>query len=288
VANSAFRYSEKIRDAFNASQTQADYPDNRLARELAIVSRLIKGNLGTKVYMVTIGGFDTHADQADTHPELLQNIASSVSAFTQDLAGSGHDENVLAMTFSEFGRTIFENGSLGTDHGTGAPMMIFGKDIGQGFHGEAPDLINVDMYGDPDFNVDFRSAYATVLQNWMCVSPEVIDQVLGNQNFPIINGLLPESNPPVGSNNRAALLGHNPHPTLPNTIQIKYAMKERGNVRIQITNVAGQPLRTLVNEFQERGSYTLDFNPVTYFLSSGSYVYKLETGGSVFVRGIEW
>lgn len=288
TANSAFRYSEKIRDAFNASTTQADYPDNRLAREMAIVSRLIKGNLGTKVYMVTIGGFDTHADQADRHPELIQEIASSVKAFFEDLNGSGHHEQVLAMTFSEFGRTIFENGSLGTDHGTGAPMMIFGEGIGQGFHGTEPDLINVDMYGDPEFDVDFRQAYATVLQNWMCVDPEVINHILGDTNFPLITDLLPESNPPVGSNNRASLLGHNPHPSLPNTFQIKYALKERGNVRVQITNPAGQPLRTIVNEFKERGSYTLDFNPVTYFLSGGDYVYKLETGGKIFVRPISW
>lgn len=284
VANSAFRYSETIRDAFNASTSQADYPNNSLAQQLAIVARLIKGNLGTKVYMVTIGGFDTHADQNPHHQQLLTNIAGSVSSFYEDLAGSGHDENVLSTTFSEFGRTIFENGSLGTDHGTGAPMFIFGNGIGQGFHGTPPDLESVDPYGDPEYSVDFRQAYATILQNWMCVHPDIVSHVLGNNNFPIIDNLLPESNAPIGANDRAALLGHNPHPTQANTIQIKYAMKTRGQVRVQITDLAGQHLRTLIAEFKEKGSYTLDFNPNAVFLPTGEYVYRLETGGQVFVR----
>ena len=288
IANSAFRYSEKIRDAYNASTTQGDYPNNFLGQEMSIVARLIKGNLGTKVYMVTIGGFDTHAQQADLHPILIQNVASSVNAFFQDLEASGHHEQVLAMTFSEFGRTIFENGSLGTDHGTGAPMFLFGEGIGQGFHGDAPDLLDVDIYGDPAFSVDFRQGYATVLQNWMCVDPDVIDNVLGNTNFPLVEGLLPESSPPVGSNNRAALLGHNPHPNIANAFQIKYAMKERGTVRIQITDMSGHPLRTLVNQFQERGSYTITFNPTMQFLPPGAYMYKLETGGRIFTRNIRW
>ena len=288
VANSAFRYSETIRDAFNGSSTQADYPDNNLAREMAIVARLIKGNLGTKVYMVSIGGFDTHADQNPFHQELLNRISTSLKAFFEDLTASGHNENVLAMTFSEFGRTIFENGSLGTDHGTGAPMLLFGESIGQGFHGTAPDLESVDQYGDPEFSVDFRQAYATVLKDWMCVDPEVIKHSLGNTDFPFLTGLLPTSNPPSGANDAAALLGHNPVPNEPGTIQIKYAMKTRGTVRIQVTDPAGHLLRTLLSDFRERGSYTLNFKPAMLFLPAGEYVYRLETGGRIFTRGISW
>ncbi len=290
VANSAFRYSESIRDAFNASTTQVNYPGNYLAEQMGIVARLIKGNLGTKVYMVSIGGFDTHSDQEPLHSTLLNYVASSVKAFYDDLTASGHEKEVLTMTFSEFGRTIFENGSSGTDHGTGAPMMLFGGDdsIGNGFHGTEPDLDSVDEYGDPIFSVDFRQAYATVLANWLCVHPDVIENVLGNHQFDLINGLLPPSDPPIGSNDRAALLGHNPHPTQQGTIQIKYAMKLRGNVRLQITDLSGHVLRTILNEFKEKNSYTLDFKPLDYYLPSGEYVYKLETGGKVYTRPIRW
>ena len=287
VANSSFRYSETIRDAYNAGQNQVDYPNNDLAEEMGIVARLIKGNLGTKVYMVTIGGFDTHANQNPDHQELLYNLASSVSSFTADLEASGHAENVLVMSFSEFGRTIYENGSEGTDHGTGAPMLLFGKDIGSDFIGSPIDLLNSDEYGDPAHETDFRQAYATVLQDWLCADPDVVDMVLGNTDFPLINGLVPAGSPSIGSNNRAALLGHQPG-TEAGTIDIKYSMLVRGNVRLQILDNAGHPLRTLLNEFKEKNSYTLNFKPSDFFLPPGQYIYRLETGGRIYARGIKW
>ena len=286
VANSAFRYSESIRAAYNSAINQADYPNFYLGEEMAIVARLIKGQLGSKVYMVTIDGFDTHADQADLHAFLVQMVADSIAAFYDDLRASGHAQQVLTMTFSEFGRTIFENGSAGTDHGTGAPMMIFGEEIGSGFHGAEPDLINVDMYGDPFFSIDFREAYATVMQNWLCVHPEVIDHVLG-QTFGQVEGLLPASSAPPPLNDPIALLGHNPG-TEAGTIELKYSMKIRGPVRLSILLPNGSNLRTLVDEFQERGSYTFTFRPTDYLLPPGDYRYRLETGGRVFERALHW
>jgi len=287
-ANSAFRYSETIRDAYNQGSNNVNYPANDLAEQMAIVARLIKGNLGTKIYMVSIGGFDTHADQLDLHPILLNELATAVNAFFADLNQGGIDQEVLAMTFSEFGRTIFENGSLGTDHGTGAPSLLFGGDtLGSGFVGEAPDLENVDMYGDPYFKTDFRSIYATILQDWLCVDPKVVDFVIGK---PIdrINGLVPAGTSSQGANDNAALLGHNPSPNNSTQIDIKYAMKSRGNIRLQILDTAGHPIRTLINEFKEAGSYTFAFRPADYFLSSGQYIYRLEANGKVFSRRIHW
>ncbi len=286
VANSAFRYSESIRDAYNSAVNQADYPNFYLGEEMAIVARLIKGGLGSKVYMVTIDGFDTHANQADTHAFLVQMVADSIASFYEDLRASGHSEQVLTMSFSEFGRTIFENGSAGTDHGTGAPMMIFGEGIGSGFHGTEPDLINVDMYGDPLFSVDFRQAYASVLQNWLCVHPEVIDHVLG-QPFEQIDDLLPASSPPPPLNNPAALLGHNPGSEA-GTIELKYSIKQRGPVRLSILLPNGGNVRTLIDNFQERGSYTFAFRPTEYLLPPGNYRYRLDTGGRRYERQINW
>ena len=287
IANSAFRYSETIRQAYNGGSNETEYPADNLGESMAIVSRLIKGGLGTKIYMVSIGGFDTHANQNPYHPSLLYSVAASVKAMRDDLTASGHGENVLAMTFSEFGRTIYENGSNGTDHGTGAPMMIFGNDIGSELIGEPVDLLNTDEYGDPIHSVDFRQAYATVLQDWLCADPEVVDMVLGNTDFPILDGLVPPGTPSVGSNDRAALLGHQPG-TEAGTILIKYAMKERGNVRLQILDSAGHPLRTLISEFKVKDSYTFVFKPADYFLPPGEYKYRLETGGRVYARGISW
>ncbi len=131
VANSAFRYSESIKNAYGKGKTQVTYPsDNYLGEQLGILARLIKGNLGTKVYMVTLNGFDTHDMQNNEHPKLMTRLSTAVKAFFEDLKLGGYDDKVLAMTFSEFGRNFYENDSKGTDHGTTSPMMLFGKDIG--------------------------------------------------------------------------------------------------------------------------------------------------------------
>ncbi|MEM9920397.1 MAG: DUF1501 domain-containing protein, partial [Bacteroidota bacterium] len=212
VSNSAFRYAEQIQLAYQNGRNDAAYPElypaSYLGEQLAIVARLIKGRLGTRIFMVSIDGFDTHAEQVDAHPALLNALSSTVKAFYDDLRKDGFAKEVVSMTFSEFGRTIFENGSEGTDHGTGGPMLIFGEEIGQGFHGTHPNLRDVDQYGDPLFDVDFRQVYATVLQDWLCVPSEVSDFTLG-QPFDKIDGIVPTGNPPVGANDNAALLGHN-------------------------------------------------------------------------------
>jgi uncharacterized protein (DUF1501 family) len=288
TTNTAFIYSETIRNAYNAGSNNIGHPNNKLADQLSIVARLINGHLGTKIYMVTLGGFDTHAGQDPDHKTLLGYIASSVKAFYDDLDASGLSENVLTMTFSEFGRTIFENGSEGTDHGTGAPIMIFGgNNLGNGFYGSPPVLTGVDPSEDPLFSVDFRSVYATILQDWLCTDPTVTDFIVGKP-MDTIPDLVPTGTPPVGSNETAALLGHNRNSENPGHIDIKYAIYRKGTVRIRILDQAGQPLRTLMNEFKERGSFILDFDPVPLYLPPGNYVYQLDTGGKIYSRVIWW
>lgn len=287
TANAAFRYAQTIKDAYSRGKNQVNYPENNyLAEQLAIVAKLIKGNLGTKVFMVHIGGFDTHAEQLDYHLSLLQNLAESVKAFYDDLAYGGNQElpkNVLGMTFSEFGRTIYENASLGTDHGWGTPMMLFGGEIGNGFVGQYQDLSSPDPYGDPEFSVDFRTVYSTILQDWMGNDPELVNFVMG-QSQNTIPGLVPAIAPALGDNEKCALLGHNPHPIEANTMEIKYAMLQDGPVRLQILDTAGHLLRTLVNEYKDRGAYTFKFKSADWYITPGKYQYRLQSGGQVFQR----
>ncbi|MEN0003143.1 MAG: DUF1501 domain-containing protein [Bacteroidota bacterium] len=287
VANSAFRYSESIQAAYNAGNNQVAYPDNYLAEQLAIVARMIKGNLGTKVYMVSIDGFDTHNAQLDLHPLLLNYLGSSIAAFFNDLDASGHSPNVLGMTFSEFGRTIYENASQGTDHGTGAPLFLFGNELGSTFHGESPNLAEVDQYGDPRFSVDFRSVYTNVLRNWLCAPQEVTDHILGDE-LEMLEDLLPATEAPVGSREVAILLGHNPADVPGVAFELKFAIQQRGVARISILNKAGQAIRMVFNQFMERGSHTFIFKPNDFFLSSGEYFYRLEAGGRAYTRAIVW
>ena len=290
TANAAFRYAQTIKDAYSRGKNQVTYPaNNYLAEQLAIVAKLIKGNLGTRVYMVQIGGFDTHAEQLDYHLNLLHNLSTSIKAFYEDLGYGGNQDlpkNVLGMTFSEFGRTIYENASLGTDHGWGTPMMLFGGEIGNGFLGQYQDLSSPDPYGDPEFSLDFRSVYSTILQDWMGNDPALVNFVLG-ESHPVIDGLVPAISPALGDNDKCALLGHNPHPEDSGDVEIKYAMLQGGPVRLQLLDSAGHLLRTLVNEFKDRGAYTFRFKPADWYISPGQYQYRLQSGGQVFQRSFK-
>jgi uncharacterized protein (DUF1501 family) len=288
TANSAFRYAQTIKEAYTRGKNQVDYPtQNNLAEQLAIVARLIKGNLGTRVFMVEIGGFDTHANQLDQQPILHARLANAVKTFFDDLAfgNSGLEKKVLGLTFSEFGRTIYENASNGTDHGWGTPMMLFGGGIGNGFTGTYQDLSNPDPYSDPPFSVDFRSVYATLLQDWLGNDPNLVNFVLGQQH-PIIDGLVPAVAPIPGDNETAVLLGHNPSLVEAGVTEIKYSMLQDGPLRLQILDSAGHSLRTLINEYKGRGSYTFQLRPSDWYLSPGVYQYRLQSGGKVYQRAI--
>src|SRR6185503_9680745 len=133
---------------------------------LQIVGAMIRDGMRTRVYYVSLGGFDTHANQPGTHGRLLRQFAESLNAFHKDLKAQGNSSRVLTMAFSEFGRRVSQNGSQGTDHGTAAPMYFVGDMLRPGLLGEHPSLTDLDE-GDLKFSVDFRSVYAAVLEDWM-------------------------------------------------------------------------------------------------------------------------
>lgn len=167
--------SDKIRAAV-ARQPLVPYPGNGLARQLQMVGAMIRAELRTRVYYVSIGGFDTHANQANAHANLLTQVASSLNAFYKDLKAQGNNGRVLTMVFSEFGRRVRMNASGGTDHGTAAPMYFVGDMVRPGLLGNHPSLSDLDQ-GDLKFNVDFRSLYASVLEDWMKTpSPPVLGE----------------------------------------------------------------------------------------------------------------
>ncbi len=160
------------------------YPAGAFAEGLKILAEAIVQGLGLRVGYVTLGGFDTHANQQATHAALMQTLAEGLSAFYTDLDAHGKADNVVVMTWSEFGRRVEENGSLGTDHGTAAPMFVLGKPINKGIYGEPPSLSNLDSNGNLKYTVDFRSVYATVLDRWLgASSKDVLGGSYGSQNF---------------------------------------------------------------------------------------------------------
>jgi uncharacterized protein (DUF1501 family) len=167
--------SDLIRKAVRQTPL-VQYPGNQLAGQLRMVASMIRAGLPTRVYYVQHGGFDTHAQQGGAggrHANLLSQLSQSVKAFYADLKAQENDKRVLTMSFSEFGRRVAQNASQGTDHGTAAPMFLFGPMVRAGVLGDHPSLTDLDE-GDLKHRIDFRSVYAGILDGWLKADPKKI------------------------------------------------------------------------------------------------------------------
>jgi uncharacterized protein (DUF1501 family) len=164
--------SDKIREIASRTPSRSDYPRNGLANNLQLVARLIAGGLTSRVFYVSQGGYDTHTGQRNGQDNRLRELADSLKAFTDDLTAMGAFDRVMIMTFSEFGRRVQENASQGTDHGAAAPMFLIGSKLKSGLLGAEPSLAPADLKdGDIQYNTDFRSVYASILQDWLKTNP---------------------------------------------------------------------------------------------------------------------
>ena len=162
----AYTTADRIEAIAAAKGGHASYPDSELARRLGLTARLIKAGLGTRVYYLEQGGYDTHGQQLPRHAAVLEELSASLRAFLDDLAASRLDDRVLVLVFSEFGRRVAENGSRGTDHGTAGPVLLAGPCVQPGLLGEYPSLTDL-ADGDLKSTVDFRRVYATILEGWL-------------------------------------------------------------------------------------------------------------------------
>ena len=162
----ALQVSERLENILAKPDTSGDFPKTLLGEKLRAVSRLILAGVKTRVYYVTLDGFDTHANQPDIHAALLRQWSEALSAFLSRLEQSGHQDRVLVMTFSEFGRRVAENASQGTDHGAAAPLFLAGPRLTKLVKGLHPELEDLDD-GDLRFGIDFRAVYAAVLDGWL-------------------------------------------------------------------------------------------------------------------------
>jgi len=278
-------YSDIIRAAYQRASTMATYPtENYLAEQLKIVARLIKGGLKTRVYTVSMGGFDTHKRQvnaSDTttgmHAKLMKDLSSGISAFQQDLEMMGLDDRVMGMTYSEFGRRIKSNASLGTDHGAAAPLIMFGKNAKKGILGTSPDIpADIQVVNNIPFQYDFRSIYASVLEQWFCVKQPALDSILlqNYQSLPLITGPCGVADNPDDTNNNSdnLLLKMWPNPyTINATIQFS---TNGGNTMIQQINSLGQVVKVLANGDYAEGTHNIDI--YSDGLPTGAYFLRLQ------------
>ena len=171
----------RVQKVIGGYRPESVYPGNGFAQSLKNVASLISAGMSTRVYFVSLGGFDTHSNQVNNHGNLLRTLSEGLAAFQKDLVAKKLDSQVLTMTFSEFGRRPNENESRGTDHGTAAPLFVMGSGLKGSLHGSAPSL-NLKKNQDLEFSTDFRQVYATVLDKWLSCPT---DQVLGKTYEPL-------------------------------------------------------------------------------------------------------
>ncbi len=294
VAQQTQQYGTVIRNAANAVTTQSAYPtNNSLADQLKIVARLIRGGLKTKMYMVSFGGFDTHSVQVNatdtsigSHATLLQRVSDAIKAFQDDLKFLGIDQRVIGMTFSEFGRRIKSNSSGGTDHGSAAPMMLFGNKIAGGMLGVNPTIPTAASVNDNiPMQYDFRSVYSTLLEKWFCLPKNVVQGLFPPninatlQDLPLVANGVCDITDVNGSGN--SNISNYPNPFTSST-KIQFTV-EAGPVLIQVMDTLGRVVAVPVNkDYATPGTFVESWNADG--LPNGIYYARLQNGGTQQVR----
>lgn len=286
-------YSNTIKAAAEKVPTQGSYPaNNDLAQQLRIVARLVKGGLKTRVYMVNTGGFDTHGSQVNTldtttgaHANLMRRLSDAIKSFMDDLHNLGVEDRVIGMTFSEFGRRIKSNGSLGTDHGAAAPVFVFGKNVRSGIIGVNPSIpTNASVNDNVPFQYDFRSIYASLLQQWFCVDATNLETIM-LRNFQQIHLAINSACATTGiedvlDQNGKDLIINYPNPFVSGT-QITYRTKG-GHTLVHIIDPLGRVIKTLADKVHAPGSYNVTFE--SGGLPTGVYYARLQNGAAQQVR----
>ena len=296
VAKQTQQYGTTITTAANKVTVQSPYPtNNSLADQLKIVARLIKGGLKTRVYMHSFGGFDTHSLQTTTtdttvgsHANLLGRVSAAIKAFQDDLVFLEIQDRVVGMTYSEFGRRIKSNSSVGTDHGSAAPLFIFGKAVVGGVLGDNPTIQPVATVNDNvPMQYDFRSIYATILENWFCLPKATVQSLFPPnlngqlQDLPIIKGGSCKVTAPPPSPSGSTLITNYPNP-FTNKTTIEFST-DGGHTLIQIMDTAGRLIVNLLEtDFPTASRQTVVFD--ASHLPTGMYYARLQNGTKQQVR----
>ncbi len=280
VAEQSDRYSSVVKQAFDKGSNKVTYEKNGFVEQMKLVARLISGGLKSKVFLVYLGGFDTHVQQQDEnlnglHPYLLEMLSTGIGTFMQDALIQGFADRVVGMTVSEFGRRPYENGSRGTDHGASSMQFVFGNGVRAGVYGDMPDLSNFDSNGDVRYQYDFRRVYADVFENWFGGTPDDTEAILEDRVLPL--GVLQRSTSVndaydgrVQVNVRVA-----PNPVT-DQATIEWQQPVPGIVKVDIYGTEG---RFVANLFTDRALPGTIRVPV-HGLASGSYICCVTVNGA--------
>jgi len=170
-------YFNRVQSTFNNGvNSSVTYPNTSLGNQLRTVAKMIQGGSKTKIFQVTLGGFDTHVNQVELgnshlgrHNNLISNVSNSIKAFQDDIEALGIDDKIMTVTFSEFGRQVRQNGNNGTDHGTLSPFFVIGTSVIPGMLGNHPIFTSTTdfQYNESQRQFDYRQIYATLIQDWL-------------------------------------------------------------------------------------------------------------------------
>lgn len=166
ATTTALTSAERLKSLASTYRTTVDYPSTGLASRLKLIAQMLTADLPARMFLVSLDGFDTHSQQQPGHAALMAELSGAIRAFEQDLVEHKLSDRVVLATYSEFGRRVAENGSLGTDHGAASMLFALTPTGKAGFHGKHPSLTDL-TDGDLKFTTDFRSVYATLLDNWL-------------------------------------------------------------------------------------------------------------------------
>lgn len=276
-------YSTTILDAADNGGNLATYPETGLAEKLKVVAQLISGGLQTSVYIVNLGGFDTHATQVEEgdttigeHAVLLQTLSDAIAAFQQDLQLLNLEERVVGMTFSEFGRQIKSNDSLGTDHGNAAPLMVFGSCVNPAIIGNNPEIPSeVDNQEGVQMQFDFRSVYGSILMDWFNVSEEEVKGLLFPefQHIPVLQLCTTTSTLDANSFQDTIEAYNYPNPFRDWT-HIVFKSKTEW-ARVSIFDSLGHEIKVLADRQFSAGEHQLSFE--AHGLAAGNYYFRIVT-----------
>lgn len=299
--NQLFTATDKYEKRFNnlfptPPAALVDYPQTGFANQLKNISACIRGGLKTRVYFAGLGDFDNHFFQFSKdpsvagHAQCLKDLSEAIFAFQRDIEAGGVADRVLGMTYSEFGRRVSENGSWssGTDHGTTAPQFLFGTSVNGDVYGHHPELDVLDNNFDPYNEFEFRQVYASALSDWFGVSPEVQNVILtpGKPNAPFATEF------PINGTNRKSRLIRTagsgveefvensqltiyPNPCI-REMRLSLSLAESQQVTLDLFDIAGKRLRTLVSSTMPSGSTRLSFD--LRGLPAGNYLVRMQSG----------
>ena len=277
----AFNYCQILSDsAQNAPNTIFSYPTTNIGDQFKITSKLITGGLSTPFYRLYQNGYDTHIDQLSRHEQLLSELSSALNVFINEMETLGLLDRILIITTSEFGRRVYENGSGGTDHGTSAPLFIFGSKINSGIYGVDPDFNQLDENDNPLVQFDYRQIYTSIITDWFGLNQSVANQIF-SENFNRISFV----NTNMSSENyikprRIEIQAPYPNP-FNNSITFDYKLFKDSNVEIVIFDMKGNLVKNLFSGEQISGFKSIKWNAINNKgkkVSAGEYLAQIKIG----------